>query len=305
MQRLAEAHEPGCIEFDQEWEGLRDNNSFRGKVDMDLPRGGLSAAKFSYPTGRYSVESSDHWGIGIVRRPFEVEYFASGQMTYGRRTVHQGQIVLSEPNSEFDAKIKSQGEIEYLVFSQGRFSDLFPHELGELTELPHGLASRIQSNLLTSLVSAMLEQMNRNAHMSATYVDAIADAVIAELLRDVLVEGGGSKTSKGTLSDAALETLQRYIRANMQSKIDVTDLANCLGVAPAAIRSGLKARNAGTPYQLILNTRVQCAQSMLATTDASAAKVAFDCGFSSQSHMSDVFRQKLGKTPGQVRRGVC
>ncbi|MCY4179074.1 MAG: helix-turn-helix domain-containing protein, partial [Litoreibacter sp.] len=48
-------------------------------------------------------------------------------------------------------------------------------------------------------------------------------------------------------------------------------------------------------------TRIQSARTMLTATDASAAKVAFDCGFSSQSHMSDVFRQKLGRTPGQVR----
>ncbi|MEL6573871.1 MAG: AraC family transcriptional regulator [Pseudomonadota bacterium] len=301
MEHLEEACQPGCIEFEHEWDGLKKSNGFRGKVNMDLPQVGLSAAKFSYPAGKYSVESSDHLGIGIVRRPFDVEYFASGQMAYGRRTIQQGEIILSQSNSEFDAKLKGQGEIEYLVFSQDRLSNMLPTEFGELTELPDGLVSRLQSNLLTGLVSSLLDRFNSGAHMSAVYVEAIADAVVAELLREVLVEQGGPKSASGGLSDAALEKLERYIRDNMQGKIEISDLANTLGVTPAALRRDLKARKGATPYQFILETRIQSARTMLTATDASAAKVAFNCGFSSQSHMSDVFRQKLGRTPGQVR----
>ena len=304
MENLAEACQPGCIEFGHEWDGLKKSNGFHGKIDMDLPRAGLSAAKFSYPTGKYSVESSDHLGIGIVRRAFDVDYFASGQMAFGRRTIQQGQIILSQPNSEFDAKLKGQGEIEYLVFSKDRLSNLLPTEFGDLKELPDGLAHRLQSNLLAGLVSSLLDRFNSGAHMSALYVDAIADAVVAELLREVLVEQGGPKSASGVLSDAALEKLERYIRDNMQGKIEISDLANTLGVTPAALRRYLKARKGATPYQFILNTRVQSAAFMLSATDASAAKVAFDCGFSSQSHMADVFRQKLGRTPGQVRAGT-
>ncbi|MEL6467795.1 MAG: helix-turn-helix transcriptional regulator [Pseudomonadota bacterium] len=301
MEHLAEACQPGCIEFAHEWDCLKNSNGFRGKVDMDLPQVGLSAAKFRYPAGKYSVESSDHLGIGIVRRPFDVGYFASGQMEYGRRTIQQGQIILSQPNSEFDAKLKGQGEIEYLVFSKDRLSNMLPTEFGELTELPDGLASRLQSNLLTGLVSSLLDRLNSGSHMSAFYVEAIAEAVIAELLREVLVDHSRPKSASGGLSDAALEKLERYIKDNMQGKIEITDLANTLGVTPAILRKGLKARKGATPYQFILETRIQSARTMLTATDASASKVAFDCGFSSQSHMSDVFRQKLGRTPGQVR----
>lgn len=304
MNHVTEACQPGCIEFEREWDGLKKNNSFRGKVDMNLPKVGLSAAKFSYPAGRYSVESSDHLGIGIVRRAFDVEYFASGQISFGRGTVPQGQVILSEPNSEFDAKIKGQGEIEYLVFSKDRLSNLLPPELGEVTRLPDRLSSRMQSNLLTGLVSSMLDRFNSDASMSPFYIEAIADAVIAELLRDVLVEGGARKPASGGLSDAALEKLKRYIQDNMHGKIEVVGLASELGITPATLRKGLKIRKGATPYQFVLDTRVQSAQTMLSTTDASTAKIAFDCGFSSQSHMSDVFRQRLGRTPGEVRAGA-
>ncbi|MEM7710434.1 MAG: AraC family transcriptional regulator [Pseudomonadota bacterium] len=34
------------------------------------------------------------------------------------------------------------------------------------------------------------------------------------------------------------------------------------------------------------------------------AEIAYACGFASQSHMTDVFREKLGVTPGRYRKEV-
>ncbi|MCG5059643.1 MAG: AraC family transcriptional regulator [Limnoraphis sp. WC205] len=34
------------------------------------------------------------------------------------------------------------------------------------------------------------------------------------------------------------------------------------------------------------------------------AEIAVNCGFSSQSHMTNLFKQRLGKTPLQIRQTV-
>ena len=43
---------------------------------------------------------------------------------------------------------------------------------------------------------------------------------------------------------------------------------------------------------------------MLAVGERDLADVAHACGFVSQSHMTDVFRKKLGVTPGRYRKEV-
>ena len=58
-----------------------------------------------------------------------------------------------------------------------------------------------------------------------------------------------------------------------------------------------------TPYQYVLDKRIERAQLMIETTSLSLAQISFASGFSSQSHMTDVFRAKLGMTPGKVRSG--
>ena len=289
------------IRFDEQWQNLKRADGYRGKVDMDLPSLGIAKANFKYPAGSYSVESSDHWGVGIVKRPFDVAYCASGEAKSGRRSVYAGEMLVSGPTSVFDAKLKTGTNIEYLVISKQRFEKSLPRELRGLDTPPNASEAFFASNLLPHLVKTLLNRFNQCANQHCFYFETLVDAIIAELLKDALVDQDMAPIRPDQLSDAAFEKLRTYMTANLGSKIEAEDLAACLGIPPARFRKALKAQTGKTPYQLVLDARVHHAQVMLATTQLAAAKVAFDCGFASQSHMSDVFRQRLGKTPGQVR----
>jgi hypothetical protein len=49
-----------------------------------------------------------------------------------------------------------------------------------------------------------------------------------------------------------------------------------------------------TPHQYILDQRISRAQSMLQQSATSLIEMAAECGFSSQSHMTNVFRTRGG-----------
>ena len=57
-----------------------------------------------------------------------------------------------------------------------------------------------------------------------------------------------------------------------------------------------------TPHQYVLGLRLKRAQDQLKQSGASIIDVAVSCGFSSQSHMTSLFRQRLEMTPGEFRR---
>jgi LacI family transcriptional regulator len=52
----------------------------------------------------------------------------------------------------------------------------------------------------------------------------------------------------------------------------------------------------------ILRVRVRRAKELLAQTDMSIRTVALRAGFRHQEYMGVVFRQKVGRTPGQFRK---
>ena len=57
-----------------------------------------------------------------------------------------------------------------------------------------------------------------------------------------------------------------------------------------------------TPHQYVLDLRLRRAQERLKQAGSSIIDVAVSCGFSSQSHMTSVFRRRLEMTPGEFRR---
>jgi AraC family transcriptional regulator len=59
-----------------------------------------------------------------------------------------------------------------------------------------------------------------------------------------------------------------------------------------------------SPYSYVLARRIERARALLRLNDERLVDVALACGFSSQSHLTPVFRQCLGVTPGEYRRRV-
>jgi len=57
-----------------------------------------------------------------------------------------------------------------------------------------------------------------------------------------------------------------------------------------------------TPHQYVLDVRLRHAQEWLRKKNSALIDIAAHCGFSSQSHMTSVFRKRLGVTPGEFRR---
>ncbi|MEO0708429.1 MAG: helix-turn-helix transcriptional regulator, partial [Cyanobacteria bacterium J06649_5] len=56
-----------------------------------------------------------------------------------------------------------------------------------------------------------------------------------------------------------------------------------------------------SPYQYLLQQRVECAKQLLKNTDRLITDIAFTCGFNSHSHLSKQFKQLTGMTPKAYR----
>ena len=59
-----------------------------------------------------------------------------------------------------------------------------------------------------------------------------------------------------------------------------------------------------SPMEFLTTYRLEQARHLLLTTDWPAAQVGERCGFLDPSYFGKLFRQKMGKTPGQCRRGM-
>ncbi len=156
---------------------------------------------------------------------------------------------------------------------------------------------------LRSLCFAIREHAHRDGPFGALAVDQALLAIVSILL--ATARGARSVGSEEyRLSPAGLGAAFDFVEAQLERPIALAELAACANLPLASFGRAFHDATGQTPHQYVLSRRIARAQEMLASGDVALAEVAYACGFASQSHMTDVFRQKLGVTPGRYRKEV-
>lgn len=110
--------------------------------------------------------------------------------------------------------------------------------------------------------------------------------------------------SREKLTPAQLEQVLEYIDTNLERAFSISELANALELSQYHFIRAFRNTLGQTPRHYVLQQRVSKAQELIQQGKLSLADIAYQLGFSSQSHMTTAFKQVLGTTPGQVKRAI-
>ena len=75
-----------------------------------------------------------------------------------------------------------------------------------------------------------------------------------------------------------------------------------VGMSEYSFNRAFRARTNLSPYQWVLERRLNSAERLIRSSAMSLAEVAFAVGISSQSHMTSFFKKRVGVTPAQLRK---
>ena len=98
-----------------------------------------------------------------------------------------------------------------------------------------------------------------------------------------------------------VEKVQQHIESNIGNNINVDGLADLLGCSKFYFLREFKKLMGITPYQFILNKRLETAKLRLSSAKGNIASLAQDLGFNDQSHFSRAFKNQYGVTPRQFQ----
>lgn len=108
---------------------------------------------------------------------------------------------------------------------------------------------------------------------------------------------------EGRLSERQLLQVMDYIDAHLANNIQLSDLAALVELSQFYFSRLFKQSTGVTPYQYVLQQRLERAKQLLKATKFSVMEIAMLCGFSSHSHLGKLFRQHTGVTPKNYRDG--
>jgi AraC family transcriptional regulator len=107
-----------------------------------------------------------------------------------------------------------------------------------------------------------------------------------------------STTDQFSVIDQSLD----YIHLHLAEKISLESIAAHCHISVFHFCSLFARAMQISPYQYILQQRVQTAQQLLSTTTLPLCEIALLCGFSSQSQMCQHFRKLADLTPKGYRQ---
>lgn len=147
----------------------------------------------------------------------------------------------------------------------------------------------------------LLSELQQGNFGSRLYIESLANVLAVHLIRQYTVTQPQHPIYEGGLPQRQLSQVLDYIHNHLEQDIKLADLAALLSMSQFHFSHVFKQAIGTTPYQYLLQQRIERAKQLLKDRERPIIDIAFLCGFNSHSHLSKQFRQLTGMTPKAYR----
>ena len=155
---------------------------------------------------------------------------------------------------------------------------------------------------LHQMAMLLLSELKSDGIMGQLYVEALTQVLIIHLLRHYSTATQNVVPKHGSLTASQVRQAIDYVQAHLEQNLSLAEIAAAINISPTYFSRLFKRATGSSPHQYVIQQRVERAKVLLKTTDLAIANVAFQVGFSSQSHLTQHFKRLTGVTPKQVAK---
>src|ERR1700739_2550064 len=155
---------------------------------------------------------------------------------------------------------------------------------------------------LSALVAAARAEMVAGFPSGRLFLDSIEQAMAVALVSSQAVRHRPVRISRGALAPARLRRITDLVHARLEDELGLDELAQSVGLSTAHFARMFRKSTGETPHQFVLRQRLERAKAMLRAPDARILDVGVACGFKTQQHFAQVFRDVCGFSPTQYRQ---
>jgi AraC family transcriptional regulator len=157
---------------------------------------------------------------------------------------------------------------------------------------------------LSAMVAAVHAEMAAGFPSGRLFLDSVEQAMAVTLVNGHAVRHRPVQIYRGGLGTTRLQKVKELVHAKMQDDLSLDEMAQSVGLSTAHFARMFRKSTGETPHQFVLRQRLERAKAMLRAPDARILDVALDCGFKTQQHFAQVFRDFWSVTPTQYRRDL-
>jgi len=157
---------------------------------------------------------------------------------------------------------------------------------------------------LSAMVAAVHAEMVAGFPSGRLFLDSVEQAMAVTLVNGHAVRHRPVQLYRGGLGSARLRRIKELVHAKMDADLSLDEMAQSVGLSTAHFARMFRKSTGRTPHQFVLRQRLERAKAMLRAPDARVLDVALACGFKTQQHFAQVFRDVWGVTPTEYRQDL-
>lgn len=255
---------------------------------------GMDCMSATFVTHRFSPHAHEHFGIGAMETGLKIATIRGCRQMCG-----PGDLYLINPEEIHDG-----GPVDGVY----RYRMIYPSValMREVLEEWGGRMLTATPSFPNQIVhDPDLAQAFTRAHrlMEAPAPSMEGEeAMLAVLLALFARHGAFGPKLLPAHVDHDMERVRDYLHSHFAEEIGLEQLARMAGCSRAHLIRTFRASYHITPHAYLTLRRIREGAVMLARGMA-PAEVAFACGFADQAHFTRCFKQRMGMTPAQFRRG--
>ncbi len=157
---------------------------------------------------------------------------------------------------------------------------------------------------LSAMVAAVHAEMVAGFPSGRLFLGSVEQAMAVTLVHGHAVRHRPVQIYRGGLGSARLRRIKEFVYARMEDDLSLDDMAQSVGLSTAHFARMFRKSTGETPHQFVLRQRLERAKAMLRAPHARVLDVAVACGFKTQQHFAQAFRDLWGVSPTKYRQDL-
>lgn len=155
----------------------------------------------------------------------------------------------------------------------------------------------VQDSQIHHIGLALKAELETGGLSGNLFAESLTTALATRLLKTASTNVQQIREPKGGLSRQQLSFVIDYINNRLDEELRLIDIAASVGISSSHLTRLFKQSTGATPYQYVIQCRVEQARLLLQRRELTISEVALTVGFHDQSHLTYHFKRIIGVTP--------
>lgn len=257
----------------------------------------VDVAEVAAPRGSWVLPAVDRVRLGLILSDYSANWHSSRGLV--SIDMSAGSLSICEFNQPRRLEMRSPASVAIVLLR----NEILEQALSDTRQPRVELQERhaLQDHTMRRLMEILLYEKRQGFQSGAFFLDGIAAALASHLIRSYSTDAPLSANSVGGMAPSALRRCIALMEAGLERDLGLDEVAREAGLSTSHFIRSFRKSTGKTPYQFLLDRRVQRAQTLMRDPRASLAKIAVLSGFADQHHLARIFRRITGMTPRAYR----